>query len=266
MKTYTMSETAKLLNIPTRTIKQWEKELQSIFQIPRTKQGARILTDHEIHLLKTIQQLYSENKTKREIIDYFSAEKQSQTALKEDISPALELQEAILEGEIVEGNSPKKQFMRSLEHWKEDFLHEVHSELVKEVKKEISSHAEETVQTITSIISEAQTTVLEKIEQISKETKNELQQATTSVKQLHSNVHQLTENTTMKVAELAQSIEQERQLFIDQLELERQIYHEKIMERERAFRELVFQFREAAVSEEKKQKKWRRFFGTLFPR
>jgi DNA-binding transcriptional MerR regulator len=55
LRTYTLKEVSKKINVPTSTLKQWEKDLSSVLLIPRSKQGARIYSDHEIDVLLEIK-------------------------------------------------------------------------------------------------------------------------------------------------------------------------------------------------------------------
>ncbi|MBR3141038.1 MAG: MerR family transcriptional regulator [Methanobrevibacter sp.] len=48
MKAYTIREASKKLTATPTKLKQWEKELQGIIVIPRTKTGARIYTEKEM--------------------------------------------------------------------------------------------------------------------------------------------------------------------------------------------------------------------------
>ena len=48
MKAYTIREASKKLTATPTKLKQWEKELQGIIVIPRTKTGARIYTEKEL--------------------------------------------------------------------------------------------------------------------------------------------------------------------------------------------------------------------------
>jgi len=250
MKTYTLNETAKLLNLPPRTIKQWEKEFQSIFQIPRTKQGARIVTDQELEFLKTVQRLYNENKSKRDILNFFADAEQHHVSSEVRSSPSPNLQAIIYEGEIVDTYSPKPSANNEA----------INLGLVKEIDKQMTKRLNDAMETISSILAESQSAVFEKVEELKKEAMSELKKTTTHLEQHKTDVHELLENTARKIETVVETLEEGQQLLIDQLERERQIHQEKIMERERAFRELVLQFRESAASSEKKEKKWWRIW------
>jgi DNA-binding transcriptional MerR regulator len=62
LKTYTIEEVSKQLNVPQGSIKRWEKSLKDVLIIPRTKQGARFYTENEISVLKNVKEMI-ENKT-----------------------------------------------------------------------------------------------------------------------------------------------------------------------------------------------------------
>ena len=58
MRTYTLKEVSKKINVSPGIIRQWEKDLEGLLVIPRTKQGARFYSKNEINQLMEIQQLY----------------------------------------------------------------------------------------------------------------------------------------------------------------------------------------------------------------
>src|SRR5690606_34709263 len=57
----------KKLSVPSGTLKQWEKDLDGLLVIPRSKQGARFYTDYEINLLKTVKQMRDKNLSQKMI-------------------------------------------------------------------------------------------------------------------------------------------------------------------------------------------------------
>src|SRR5689334_20092180 len=67
LRTYTLKETSKIINVPTSTIKQWEKDLDGLLTIPRSQQGARIYSEIEIDLLLEIKNLVDNHLSKKEI-------------------------------------------------------------------------------------------------------------------------------------------------------------------------------------------------------
>ena len=64
LRAYSINEVSKKINIPTGTIRQWEKDLEGLLIIPRTKQGARYYTENEITLLNKIKEMREQNISK----------------------------------------------------------------------------------------------------------------------------------------------------------------------------------------------------------
>ncbi|MEC1525083.1 MerR family transcriptional regulator [Neobacillus niacini] len=58
MRTFTLKEVSKKINVKPATLKKWEEELEEFLDIPRTKQGARIYSQVEIDLLLEIKELH----------------------------------------------------------------------------------------------------------------------------------------------------------------------------------------------------------------
>jgi DNA-binding transcriptional MerR regulator len=175
LRTYTLKETSKIINVPTSTIKQWEKGLNGLLIIPRSKQGARIYSDIEIDLLLEIKQWEANKLGKAEIherlqqlqdfsesgdfeIENHESEivsddsdiennvsdivsDDSQTSLS-SISNKEELSEVPTELSMWN----QEQFFIAMDQYKKNFLNEVkdeirsvvRTEVVEEVKKEIS--------------------------------------------------------------------------------------------------------------------------------
>ena len=55
MRIYTISELSNMINIPEGTIRQWEKNLEGIIEVPRDEKGARYYTEFEVNLFKNIR-------------------------------------------------------------------------------------------------------------------------------------------------------------------------------------------------------------------
>jgi DNA-binding transcriptional MerR regulator len=55
MKAYTINEVSKIIDIPAGTIRQWEKTVEGILNIPRDDKGSRYYTDFEINTLNNIK-------------------------------------------------------------------------------------------------------------------------------------------------------------------------------------------------------------------
>lgn len=57
MKAYTVNEVSKIIEVPAGTIRQWEKSLEGILNIPRDDRGSRYYTDFEINTLNNIKSM-----------------------------------------------------------------------------------------------------------------------------------------------------------------------------------------------------------------
>lgn len=60
-RAYSIKDVSKKINVPTGTIRQWEKDFTGLLHIPRSKQGARFYTDMEMALLKKIKEMRDKN-------------------------------------------------------------------------------------------------------------------------------------------------------------------------------------------------------------
>lgn len=160
MKAYTIKEVSKQINVPSGTIRQWEKDLEGLLIIPRTRQGARFYTDKEIELLQNIKTMRSKNLSKdmiRELMqkhlnmiveDKTSTETAIETnlpAVQETAAPTVQATEFNVED-----------FFHALEVYKQDLIRDVRSEIrnelrteiVDEVKKDIASNSIQTIKAL----------------------------------------------------------------------------------------------------------------------
>ena len=64
LRAYSIKEVSQIINIPTGTIRQWEKDLDGLLVVPRTQQGARYYTDNEITILKKVKEMREQHVSK----------------------------------------------------------------------------------------------------------------------------------------------------------------------------------------------------------
>ena len=69
LRAYSIKEVSRRINVPAGTIRQWEKDLNGVLIIPRSKQGARFYTEGEIAILKRIKERRDKNLSKEIIKD-----------------------------------------------------------------------------------------------------------------------------------------------------------------------------------------------------
>lgn len=97
MKTYTLKEVSKKINVTPGMVRQWEKEFVEILDIPRSKQGARIFTDLVIDQLLEIKQL-TDKKGSKEMINQSIQNGPDPESVK--ISPTSDVSVEIITGKL----------------------------------------------------------------------------------------------------------------------------------------------------------------------
>jgi DNA-binding transcriptional MerR regulator len=281
LKAYTIQEVSKKIQIPPGTLRQWEKDLEGVLFIPRTKQGARYYTEYEISLLEKIKQMRDKNLSKEMIRELMSTYLQQssetfETSLTPAPTPANELMVA-------------ENMLHTFDQFKQEFIQEIREEIregirkvvLDEVKKEISRGSLQTVKAISdSIYKQTEKTmdvIKESIAKTSEETSELFRtlskrltknsKATSEEIRTLSNLISESSETTSEefktlFAEefnyLTETMHQEREYYMDTIKKERELYKKEIMEREQVFRELVVSFRQTAAT--KQHKKWWEFW------
>ncbi len=165
VRAYSIKEVSQKLNIPTGTIRQWEKDLSGILDIPRTQQGARYYTDHEIKTLAKIKEMREQNVSKgmiRSLLEKYLG-KESETE-SDSHSESLEL--AVHPAQEIANNpsneiqtSNMDDFHTAIALFKQDLLYEIKNEillgkkdLMDEIKNEFSTSSLQTVKELSKSI------------------------------------------------------------------------------------------------------------------
>lgn len=213
LKTYTIQEVSKLLNIPVGTIKRFEKDLDGLLIVPRTKQGARYFTELEITFIKKIKELRDANTSIEKIKETFLSQAEGKADSLEEENGTMETTEVEklnreeFETSIVtvspsndlhaQTNEPNiEDFFKVMDIYKQNLLDEVKSEIrngirkevIDEVKKEISKGQLQTVKTLSS-----------SLYKLSENTKSDLQE-------LSNMINESSENTTENIVTLSHII------------------------------------------------------------
>ncbi|XJZ25668.1 MerR family transcriptional regulator [Bacillota bacterium Lsc_1132] len=291
MKAYTLKEISKKINVSPSTLKQWEKDLEGLLIIPRTKQGARFYTEKELAHLNDIKELYdtyTNNETIRQLWQEKLEAKIQETAV-ELIPQPLETSLAVLSDEMRSSGEPNNHsddFFTAMDTYKQTFLSEVKNEIrsvvrkevVDEMKKEISKGMLHTVKSLSDSIyksnanTQADIAVLAgAVDKISEQTTENyhsisnriVNQALETSEEIFTLSKQLSETseelahyidiTNNGIDNLTEAIVKERENFAEDLD---QFRHE-IRQREVAFQTMLTGFREAAPS---RVKKWWQFW------
>jgi DNA-binding transcriptional MerR regulator len=291
LRTYTLKQVSKKIQVSTSTIKQWEKDLFGLLEIPRSKQGTRLYTSVEINQLLEIHQLYKKNLSVHEIRQILEKGPEPQIALfQEETDPALVSEEVMIpppSNEISIRNT--EFFFAAMDQYKETFLNEVKNEITKvvkteivgEVKKEISKNTLQTMKNISDSIYKSSENTIDEIKELSftiqktshdsNETFKLLERSLsdqsletaeeffTLAKQLSQTSDELAHSidvTNNEISNLAESLEKEREYFLE----DRAQFRHEIKQRELAFQSMLVGFRDAAAT---KEKKWWRFWQSL---
>jgi DNA-binding transcriptional MerR regulator len=281
LKAYTIQEVSKKIQIPPGTLRQWEKDLEGVLHIPRTKQGARYYTEYEISLLEKIKQMRDKNLSKdmiRELITTYlhQSSETFETSLTTSSPPVNE--------EIVAEN-----MFRMINQYKQEFIQEIREEIregirkvvLEEVKKEISKGSLQTVKAISDSIYKTSEKTMDVIKESVAKTSEETSEwfktlskrltknskaASEEIRTLSNLISESSETTSEEFKTLfaeefnylTETLHQEREFYMDAIKNEREQYKKEIMEREQVFRELVISFRQTAAA--KQHKKWWEFW------
>ncbi|WP_394239454.1 MerR family transcriptional regulator [Niallia oryzisoli] len=138
LRAYSIKEVSEILNIPTGTIRQWEKDLNGLLKIPRTQQGARYYTENEIKILNKVKEMRDQNVPKGMIRSLLEKH------LSQDSEPASESFEVTVHPQpeqpvqSVPSNelqpSNLEAFQQAMETFKHDLLNEIKHEIKYEMK------------------------------------------------------------------------------------------------------------------------------------
>lgn len=139
LRAYSIKEVSQILNIPTGTIRQWEKDLNGLLKIPRTQQGARYYTEHEIKILNKVKEMREQNVPKgmiRTLLEKY---------LKQESEPASEAFEVSVQPQNEQPIQPApandlepsnlEAFQKAMETFKHDLLNEIKHEIKYEMKR-----------------------------------------------------------------------------------------------------------------------------------
>ncbi|MEH7177713.1 MerR family transcriptional regulator [Neobacillus vireti] len=344
MRTFTLKEVSKKINVKPATLKKWEEELEEYLEIPRTKQGARIYSQVEIDLLLEIKALHNKRlnttmilQTLRgetdikevisELDDEISKLEETDTELEERIhfpeeavaeqneeisepneevhKPAAvtsEPEEEINETEsqelaIISHNATPvadeeisiksaDEFFLAMDTYKQTFLNEVKEEIrnvlrkevVEEVKKEIATGTNYTVNTLSESINQSTATTKAELKELSVNLDKNTEQTTDRLLYLSKSIANASHETSEEIYILSKQLSQSTEELAHYVEItnteiiglsdtiekdredrvkERDLFRNDITQREAAFQNLLTSFRDVAAA---KEKKWWKFW------
>ncbi|MBU8878324.1 MerR family transcriptional regulator [Bacillus sp. FJAT-29790] len=197
MEAYTINEVSKKINVPSGTIRQWEKDLDGLLVIPRSKNGARYYTDDEISLLETIKQMRDKNLSKEIIRGLLQKHLDIQS--EDDSEPFETPLLPVPSNKSLQTDrnmQEMEQFLSAMETLKEQLIDHVKAEIrtsirkevLDEVKKEISKGSVHTVKSLSDSIYKS----------------NEKTKA--DIEELSSHIHKASEHTSESFGTLSRRI------------------------------------------------------------
>jgi DNA-binding transcriptional MerR regulator len=290
LKTYTLKEVSKIINVAPGTLRQWEADFGGILHIPRSKQGARIFTEIEISLLLEIKRM-STQKVGKETIRQ-SMHRELEPVSEEIAKTSGVTLEIITETPVtpstidVDTLKNAEQFFEAMETYKKNFLNEVKDEIrdvvrkevLNEVKKEIKKGTYYTVKSLSNYIYKSTANTNAEIQELSETLEKSSELTADSLKYLSNSItnvsietseevytlsKQLSETTedlshyvdatNNEISSLTEAISKERQFFVE----ERNEYRHEISQRELAFQQMLTSYRDVAAA---KDKKWWKFW------
>lgn len=210
--TYTIKEVSKILNVSQGMLRQWEKELNGLLDIPRSKQGARYYRDDEISLLETIKQMREKNLSKEIIREFLKEHFQ----MEPEACPTNELapinHDNVLP--IDDNKREMKKLIAALETFKyqliDDVKKEIHTgvrkEIVEDVKKEISKGSMQMVKSISDSIYKSHERTKAEIEELSGQIHKASEQTSDSIVTFSRRVAKASKGTTEQIRSLTNRV------------------------------------------------------------
>lgn len=290
MRTYTLKEVSKKINVSSRLIKQWEKDLTGLIDIPRSKQGSRIFTNSQINQLLEINEWYKSFNDKEIIRDILQKQlKMNNSADSEmhqnSLSVVCEDPISSLEKKEAPPNNTED-FIETMEHYIQTFINDVKNEIRNTIQKEvieivrigISKCTINSVEALSDVMNTSYTNIKADLKELSNTFNNASKQTREMLKAIEKSVihqsvgtseelHLLSQQfsktteelshyiviTNNEINNLSEAYEKDRETYVEDLE---QLRHE-IRQREIAYQTLLAGFRDAAST---KEKKWWKFW------
>ncbi|MGG0719316.1 MerR family transcriptional regulator [Robertmurraya massiliosenegalensis] len=208
VRAYSIKEVSKKINIPTGTIRQWEKDLNGLLVIPRTKQGARFFTENEIDLLKKIKEMREQNVSKDMIRSLL------QKHFASNSEPSSETVETGLSVPLVENNEKESHPQLSesdvysiMDMYKQDIVNEIKQELTynqqqitENLKTEIASSSLHSIKEISKSIQRANDKRKGELQELSSVINQVSEQSSESFEALSEHVSSSSQDTFEKIA------------------------------------------------------------------
>lgn len=285
LRAYSIKEVSRRINVPAGTIRQWEKDLNGVLIIPRSKQGARFYTEVEIAILKRIKEMRDKNLSKEIIKDMLEKHlNQEKQPISEPTSETIETSPAVVEKPA----EPRMEdFLVAMDEYKDRLMKEMSSEMrnnrhlmIEEVKKEISQGSIDTIKGLSKTIQRSNLKTNGELRKLSlnvskasERTSETFGALTTSIarssegafesfskriseaaadgyRDLLADLSDSVTEAQQEIKSVTEAIYQDREQYFETMNNELEKYRNDIRQREEAFQQLVTSFRDAAPTKE----------------
>ena len=285
LRAYSIKEVSRRINVPAGTIRQWEKDLNGILIIPRSKQGARFYTEVEIAILKRIKEMRDKNLSKEIIKDMLQKHlNQEKQPVSEPPSERSETSLAVVEKPA----EPKmEEFLVAMDDYKNRLIKEMSAELrnnrhlvIEEVKKEISQGSLDTIKGLSKTIQRSNIKTNGELRKLSlnvskasERTSETFGALTTSIakssegafesfskriseaaadgyRDLLADLSASVTEAQQEIKNVSEAMYQDREQYFETMNNELDQYRSDIRQREEAFKQMVMSFRDAAPTKE----------------
>ncbi|MDZ5471515.1 MerR family transcriptional regulator [Bacillus sp. 31A1R] len=210
-RAYSIKEVSKKLNVPTGTLRQWEKDLEGLLVIPRTKQGARFYTEPEMDLLFKIKEMRGKNVGKEMI----------RTLLENYLNPSKEepsetfemvIQDPPIDKQVVSQNNIEE-FYQAMANYKMELVNEIKQEIIQtrrvlidEIKNELSHTSLQTVNEVSKSIQRSNDKRKAEMQQLSDQVVHVSKQTSESFGSLSETINQSSQLTSESLGTLTEKL------------------------------------------------------------
>ena len=285
LRAYSIKEVSRRINVPAGTIRQWEKDLNGVLIIPRSKQGARFYTEVEIAILKRIKEMRDKNLSKEIIKDMLQKHlNQEKQPVSEPPSENPETSLAVVEKPA----EPRMEdFLVAMDDYKNRLMKEMSAELrnnrnlvIEEVKKEISQGSIDTIKGLSKTIQRSNIKTNGELRKLSlnvskasERTSETFGALTTTIakssegafdsfskriseaaadgyRDLLADLSASVTEAQQEIKSVSEAMYQDREQYFETMNNELDQYRNDIRQREEAFKQMVMSFRDAAPTKE----------------
>ncbi|PET45170.1 hypothetical protein CN514_21165 [Bacillus sp. AFS001701] len=140
MKAYTIKEVQERTKVPQGTIRQWERDLEGVFVVPRDERNNRYYTDFEIDIINKIKEMRDKNVSITMIKDLLQKHSETLGTDSEPQPPAVQPTiPQMSQNEAITTLKEVQIALQSFEAFKEQMKLEIRNEIRNEIKNEVTT-------------------------------------------------------------------------------------------------------------------------------